>query len=1056
MINPHPDTRRPAAGWRLLALCFTLLPALAFGQATTSASQEGAKKSYSLPAGDAAATLKQFVEQSGEQIVYVVDSVRGVQTKAVSGQLSAREALDQMLAETGLHIVQDQKTGALTVTRNGKNDLRAAQTDSDRPASKVKVEDGVVKLDTFEVMGSKLLNMDKPRSRDDAQPYVIFDRQTIERTGATNLEDLLRTRLTMETTVSPESQQISSSRGTRSTINLRGLGPGQTLILVDGRRVPGSVNLGGALQPDINGIPLAAIERIEVLPTTASGIYGGGATGGVVNIVLRRDYAGGELRLTYANAFDTDVATRRVDFSAGFTIEGGKTNVLVAGSYADGNRLLVQDRDFQTWSRRNLLANNPSRKFGFPFVGATSNIRSSNGQNLTLKPQYGGGALNSTITYVPYNYAGPASDNGAGLIANAGQINIDPAPGQQFGGKRRNVISTPKIESITASIRRQFTSSLQAFVDAGLNRNTGYQTTSINNAADVYTLQPTAAGNPFNQPVNVAVPKTVDGIDWVVPSEERRLIGGLIAALPGEWQVGVDYGYSESRLQSTTPANQGDVLSLISSGTWNVFRDLNVYPVDWTPFLTTAPIQSPLTTSLRDAVIRASGPVWNLPGGRPSLSLLLEDRKETTGASQWMTNFRIMPERFQKVRSAYVELKVPVIGVENKIPFVREFELQLAGRRDDYTTNGSNTPLNSAPQVIYYVNELTSNDPTLAFRWVPVEDVAFRASYGTGFLPPNITQLSPTIFPGFLSLFSFVTDPKRGNAPLTGGDWLTGGNPYLKPELSKTWSAGIVLTPKRLAGLRLSVDWLRIEKTDNMATIDLSQVLANEDRFPGRVVRGPKLPGDPASWAGPITAIDASMVNIAQTESEAFDFQLDYRWESKTLGTFDFFAIGTRTVHFKTRLFPSNPLIERVGTSNNASTDFVATQGNYPLKIRGNVGVNWTRGRWTAGWITRYIDSYRIAGELDGGAITNQGNGGWIDSQTFHDVYCGYKFGPGLDSSAAGWRRTAAKLFQKTEIQVGVKNVLNEWPVWDASGNNYNGYTDPRLANYYITLKRSF
>src|SRR5205085_1980006 len=88
-----------------------------------------------------------------------------------------------------------------------------------------------------------------------------------------------------------------------SAINLRGLGIDKTLILVNGRRMAGvNYSRGDEMrtyQPDLNGIPLAAVERIEVLPSSASAIYGGSAMGGVINVILKKNYQGGEARYSY-------------------------------------------------------------------------------------------------------------------------------------------------------------------------------------------------------------------------------------------------------------------------------------------------------------------------------------------------------------------------------------------------------------------------------------------------------------------------------------------------------------------------------------------------------------------------------------------------------------------------------------------------------------------------------------------------------------------------------------------------------------------------------------
>src|SRR5262249_18334709 len=146
-------------------------------------------------------------------------------------------------------------------------------------------------------------------------------------------------------------------------------------------------------QPDVNGIPLAAIERIEILPTTASGIYGGSATGGVINIIRRRDYNGAEGKLTYENTFDTDSAAGPIDFREGLSLEGGKTSILLAGSFSDENGLLRRDRDeFRRRYIAAVQANDPALLLppNLPY-GSTPNIRSVDGS-----PLFGPGTPNYT------------------------------------------------------------------------------------------------------------------------------------------------------------------------------------------------------------------------------------------------------------------------------------------------------------------------------------------------------------------------------------------------------------------------------------------------------------------------------------------------------------------------------------------------------------------------------------------------------------------------------------------------------------------------------------
>lgn len=1026
-----------------------------------TASAAESKKSFDIAAGEALPALKQFAAQSGEQLLYSAEAVQGVTTNAVKGSLTPRDALEQMVSGTKLAVVADKKNGALSLVRDpGPNAPRAAPTDSARP-DQGRIKDGVVVLDKFEVMGSKLLNMDKPRSRDDAQPYVVFGKAVIEQSGATNLEDFLKNRLTMETTPRSESQDPSSLFGGRSSINLRGLGTNQTLILVDGHRMAGGVANTILVQPDLNSIPLSAIERIEILPATASGIYGGNATGGVVNIILRRDYAGAELKITYSNAFDTDAARRRVDLNTGFTLEGGKTNVLIGASWSDGNQLLSQDRSFEETTRQTIFSRYPDYYIAVrPPISNTTNIASSGGVPLTLKTAYGGGSLGGKyFTYVPVGYAGPASDNGAGLIANAGKLNLALSEGTDAGSRYRALLNPATVESITATVRRQFTPSLQAFVDLGWSENnTTFQSGSL--GVSSVNLAASAPGNPFNQAITVTFPQFMGLSLQKSVSLDRRAVVGLIAKLPADWQVGADFGYNSTTITAARSTSSTTFTSLVTAGTMNVFRDLQVFPFDYSPYQPTIfNSQYPLKSDMTDGVIRGSGPLWTLPGGRMTLSALVERREETAHSYSDGVG-GTFPERAQSVDSAYTEIEVPLIGATNKIPAVQDLKLQVSVRHDRYTTHGSNNRNNPA-LAAFATNKVQSTDPTFGARWTVNPDVMLRASYGTGFLAPNITQLVPAPLSlgtlGFLAL----TDPRRGGASLTSGDWLTGGNGQLEAERSVTKSAGVVLTPRMIPGLRLSVDWIRLSKEDNILPSPDTQLLLNNEAFiPGRVVRGPKLPGDPADWAGPITLIDATAINIARANLEAFDLQLDYHRETKSLGTFDFFAVATKTIHFQTQLFPASALVENVGVTTLAGgAQSLGFSPNYPLSFKGNLGMTWKRERWTAGWTIRYFGSYSLDPVFTRPqAFIIQGNNGRISSQAFHDLFVGYQFGYRSSADAgSSLHKAGAKLLNRLDVQVGVNNVFNKYPVFDVTTLGLaNGYSDARLANYYISIKKSF
>ncbi len=1014
------------------------------------------KKSFDVPAGVAPASLKQFAEQAGGHVLYSVDDVTGVKTLAVKGEFTPREALNRMLAGTTLYIDSDPQTEALTVRKEteaeAKNVSRAIAEPSARPSTQddhdVSIQaEKVVRLDTFEVFGQKTLNMDIQRSRDDAQPYVTFDRDAIKRSGTSNLEEFLRQRLTMNVDPLSAAQSAGNFAGFSSTFNLRGLGQEQTLVLIDGHRIP-DFNTGSVVrQADINSIPVAAVERIEILPATSSGIYGGSATGGVINVILRRDYSGAEVKLTYENTFDTDAAVRRVDISAGETLEGGRTNVLVAASFSDSNHLLARDRDLARVGLANLRANNPATATlfaGSPPLGATPNIRSSNGSNLVLR---NGVPLGAPITFVPAGYSGWASDQGAALVPNSGRYNFTLADdatnsGAVFGGGA-SLLNAPAQESAIVTVRRQFSDDFQAFLELSASNSAGRSWVNFVNST--FTLPASSSANPFQQAILVTVPQSTT--DSVLKSyqQNRRVVGGVLVRLPRDWQAEVDLTwqanqYGVSGASALTPAGT----SAIATGALNVVRDVVRYPLDLGPYLANRFYKRAARSELRDVAARASGPVLRLPAGPLHAGLMLEQRETDMDATRDVQVadgvYHYYPARHQKVRSAYGEIRAPLLASRFGTASTA-LELQVAGRWDEYTNDGgataTNVPLGSPPPAVARgVNRSRSANPTFALKLQPMPDVALRVSYGKGFQPPSLTQLVRTTstFNG-----SSFFDPRRGNSPLGTFNSISGGNTDLRPERSKSWSAGAIATPRLVPGLRISIDYTKLEKRDNIAgatTSAFQNLLLAEELNPGRVIRGPALPGDPANWAGPVTALDFTLRNIARADLEAVDMQIDF--ERRTpIGRFALFAMATRTLHYETQLTPAAPRIENVGITR-----------NNPLKLKANGGVSWSSGRWAASWMSHYYDSY-LASQT-GLVQLNQGNGGWVDSQLYHDVTVTYRFG----RSSGRW----AVLLDRLEVQIGIKNILNTQPPFDAASTGifYSTFADPRLARYLVSLTKAY
>ena len=497
------------------------------------------------------------------------------------------------------------------------------------------------------VRGSKSLDVDIERTRDDAQPYVVYSRVELERSGAQDLESFFKQKLTSAANYSSQRQTVSGNNA--SYIDLRGMSIGtsssaQTVVLVDGRRLASGNNNGGLRQADINHIPMSAIERVEVLATTASGIYGGGATGGVINIVLRRDYSGIETTLTYEDSFDGGGGSRRFDMAGGYPLEGGRTNITFTGSYSEARELTHADRDYFAQARALTVKNNPGSIFvpGFPELGATTNIASADGSNLVLKPQFGGTALGSAITYVPDGYQGAGSDNGAGLVANAGQYNLDLVDTPQYnGGKYASILGAPTIKSVSMTARRDFTELVNAFVDVAYSENSGENLTDF--SSGYFSVAADAPANPFAQDVVVRTPTF--GASQIMKADDKtlRATAGVILKLPGNWNAEGDYNWSRVKRVSSDNVGVDTVLAgpaiaagVTATGTpFNVFQDSRAAGVDYGQFVRTSVVFPNVSTRLDDVALRLAGPLpLHLPGGAIKLSTAVEHRKESLDATE--------------------------------------------------------------------------------------------------------------------------------------------------------------------------------------------------------------------------------------------------------------------------------------------------------------------------------------------------------------------------------------------------------------------------------------
>jgi len=309
-----------------------------------------------LPAQDLAQSLKQVARVTGTNILFTPDAVEGIKARALSGKLTAREAVVTLIAGANLQVISDD-SGGLIVTRKittyrrveaapvnaAADDVRVAQAAEPPPAKDEKDATESTKVEKVVVTGTRIKGV-----KDQFSPVTKITRDQMDRAGQGSVADVFDTLpQNSGAGVSPDSRltQAGSAAGAGSaSVNLRGLGNEATLILLNGRRLAPGGAFGDFV--DISTIPTTAISRIEVVMDGASAIYGSDAIAGVVNIVTRDDFDGVETRLGISATADGGGTTARAGNTIGFSSD--RAHGLLSYEYALENQLDANDRSYSS------------------------------------------------------------------------------------------------------------------------------------------------------------------------------------------------------------------------------------------------------------------------------------------------------------------------------------------------------------------------------------------------------------------------------------------------------------------------------------------------------------------------------------------------------------------------------------------------------------------------------------------------------------------------------------------------------------------------------------
>ncbi len=440
--------------------------------------------------------------------------------------------------------------------------------------------------------------------------------------------------------------------------------------------------------------------------------------------------------------------------------------------------------------------------------------------------------------------------------------------------------------------------------------------------------------------------------------------------------------------------------------------------------------------------LRATGPAASWYAGDIQLATGLEHRRynsEGYAEHASVDNPWIKPtERQSTASSAYGEFNIPLISPQLNLPFAKSLDIQLAGRYERFAVESDTPQYELDPATKYkskFLGYKHSNaskydafTPTVGFKFAPNDQLMFRASYSEGFVTPSVGQISEAT--SSLVTNASLKDPVTGKT-VTSYESISGGNPDITPESSKSINAGIVLTPEFIPDLRLSVDYYQIKKSNNISSISAQYILNNLGAYGSRVKRDAN---------GDVASIDTTPFNALDLKTSGIDTSLSYQFGS-ALGDLNFNLGYTYVKEYIQQSNLQDPAKDFVG--------IVGGSDDAPLKRRANASVHLQANDvWGFGWATQYYGSYHMT---NAAAILNQTGTAAkdlkIDDQIYHDIYATAKlpmqyFGGKLDSAQLGF---------------GVSNLFNDYTV-DMSGTQgyLSKYSDVRGRQYYLNLKFSF
>lgn len=789
-------------------------------------------------------------------------------------------------------------------------------------------ETEATELDTIQVTGSRL----KRAEIEGAVPVVVIDRTQIDASGDISVADVLRD--STFASFGNFKPQSGSSAQSLATIDLRGVGSGRTLVLIDGRRAPTNP-MSASSGTDLNAIPLAAVERIEILSDGASAVYGSDAIGGVVNVILRKDFNGAELRygigVTEVNGGDTE------DMSVVFGSASDRTRIV--GGASSSKRGMVFTRDQIGGSTRGVST------FGNNYYDWETGFEAVPGFSCDQGAFYflGNGLCSFNFNSVAANEA--KVGNKSVFVRGDHQINDDWSV--YFTATSTKVETFGRYAPVPGAV----------IVDDGTPND-------IQNGV----MCRDTAGN-----VNgFCAPGTTDGLptyffhrfaaagnrDNFTDTQNSDYLVGFQGQITDS--IGVDFGARRTDYHYIE-LGRGYIVGSLAAAAANEGRYNFADPFGADPAVL-AGMQATINRDSRWQTDEFYGQVnfdmFEMGGGTANAVVGAEYREDRfqdiydslSSATDEFGNPLVLGS---SGASSAGDRQAEAVFFEALLPFTSTFDITLAGRYDSYSDYGSDF------------------SPKIAARWQPLENLTLRGSYGEGFRAPGLDILTqattfsaePVNDPG--SCFA-LGEPTNCQLQV---DTFFSANPDLASEQSKQFSIGVVYDP--FEWLDMSLDYWNIEIDDLITQIGAQDAI-NCDLFPTiyscpAFVTVDRFAPTPAAVAaglpGRIREITSGYGNAGLLETDGIDFRANTNFDFGDWGEMENTLAVSHIFNYE--------ITDQAGFTTTYIGDGDPLEGT--PELRATLLNNWHYGDFTFGWNVNYIGPH---GNL-GGYATNDVQVSW-------------------------------------------------------------------------------